>query len=80
MRKHKATLLLMDEGSINLETWLQHIADKISDQNLNIIRQAGALAQLTGSERAAPNGQACFQQGLVMAEILSELNLDNEIY
>ncbi len=78
MRKHKATLLLMDEGSINLETWLYHIASKISDHDITMIRQAGALAQLTGSERAAPNGQACFQQGLVMAEILSELNVDDE--
>ncbi len=78
MRKTKATLLLADEGSINLEAWLQHVVSKHDLKENDLIRQACTLAQVTGSEHAIPTGQSCLQQGLNMAEILAELNLDQE--
>lgn len=66
------------EGSINLESWLQHIIQKYQIENIALLRQAGSLARVAGEERAAPNGESCLHQGLTMAEILAELNPDVE--
>jgi GTP pyrophosphokinase len=78
MRKTKATLLLNTEGYVNLETWLQHLQQQFAVGDASLLRQAYSLVQLIGTENAAPNGQSCLQQGLVMAEILAELNVDAE--
>lgn len=78
MRKSKATLMVKEHGSINIETWLQHFKSKLTNQNLNRIRQTTVFSQLTGENHATPNGLSCFQQGLVMAEILADLNVDTE--
>lgn len=66
------------DSAINLETWLQHIAARYSIKNVPLLRQASVLAQVAGSEHATPNGESCLHQGLAMAEILAELNLDDE--
>lgn len=78
MRKTKATILLNTEGYVNLETWLQHLQQQFAVADATLLRQAYSLVQLIGTENAAPNGQSCLQQGLVMAEILAELNVDAE--
>lgn len=64
------------DGSINLETWLQEIEKNYAVKNMAVLRQAAALARIAGSEHATPNGESCLHQGLTMAEILAELNLD----
>lgn len=78
MRKNHATIQLDTQGSINIENWLNHFLQKHHYHDLTILRQACILAQLTGRERATPNGQSCLHQGLTMAEILAELELDQE--
>lgn len=78
MVKITLTPITSSDGDINLENWLQHISQRYHLKNLSLLRQAGVLAQLAGAERAAPNGESCFHQGLSMAEILAELNLDEE--
>lgn len=66
------------EGSINLESWLQHISQKYSLENITLLRQAVSLTRVAGEEHATPNGESCLHQGLTMAEILAELNPDAE--
>ena len=36
------------------------------------------MAHITGTDHTAPNGQSCWEQGLEIADVLSELNLDQE--
>lgn len=66
------------EGSINVESWLQQISEKYSLKNIEFLRQAAPLVRVVGTEHAAPNGESCLQQGLTMAEILAELNVDTD--
>jgi len=76
MRNTK-TAQLLAEGPIDVNTWLHHIAGEQA-LNMPLIRQAAILAQLAGEEQATPNGESCLHQGLVMAEILFELHMDEE--
>ena len=64
------------DGSINLEAWLQHTTARRVKQDMPLIRHACVLSQLTGEERPSLTGGSCFQQGLTMAEILLDLDLD----
>lgn len=74
------TISALDDNKIplDLESWVSDLSEKYQVKNLPIIRQAARLALLTGSERATPNGESCLHQGLTMAEILAELNLNTE--
>lgn len=69
----------LHDGNVDIEKWLIHIANKRSAKDVRILHQAIQLVQATSGERAAfiPT-MTCLQQGLIMAEILFELNLDNE--
>lgn len=66
------------DGAINFESWLQNLQNKYTIENLNLLRQAGALALVAGAEHATPNGESCLHQGLLMAEMLAELHMDSE--
>lgn len=68
----------LQDGATNLESWLQSLDEKYQLKNTVLLHQAASLAQLAGAARATPNGESCLHQGLTMAEILAELNLDEE--
>jgi len=57
-------------GAINIESWLQQIADLISANDIDLVRQACLLAQSVNEKY--------FYQGLFMADILVDLRLDGE--
>lgn len=78
MVKVKESPHLAPDGTINLEAWLQHVANQRHKRDLYLIRHACVLSQLTGEEQPTLTGVSCLQQGLTMAEILLDLNLDNE--
>lgn len=78
MVKIKESSYLTNEGNINLESWLQHIAATHTTHDLALIRHACVLSQLTGEDKPTLTGISCLQQGLTMAEILLDLHLDNE--
>ncbi len=69
---------VLANGSINYEIWLSHIAEKLDTNNINLLRNACILAQLAGEEEPNFCGESCLHQGLVMAEVLADLNLDQE--
>lgn len=77
MRK-QSKLVYTDDGTIHIESWLQNVTQARAQSNLNLLREAIVLAQYTGEAHATPNGESCLHQGLAMAEILIELNLDDE--
>ena len=82
MQKTKPVLLLHPDANAateaHLQSWLQNTIHKYDLKEHSLVHQATTLAQLTGSDTATPTGQSCLQQGLHIAEILSELNVDPE--
>ena len=73
MKKNKRTLELCADGSINVEAWLNHLAQDYPITNGSLIRQATALAQLTCHDDPSP-----LLRGLHVADILCELHVDQE--
>ncbi len=67
---------LEEDGSVNLEAWLHHLSSKLPEKNLQIIRSACVLSQLAGSDQPTETGESCLQQGLAIADILADLDLD----
>lgn len=65
-------------SNINLADWLDHLVILRKGLDSNPIRQAASLAQVTGISQATPHGESSFLHGLVMAENLAELGLDDE--
>lgn len=78
MVKVKENTPLLPDGSIDVEQWLQHIANKGYFEDLELIRNACTLGQLAGQEQATETGESCLQQGLATADILADLEVDQE--
>lgn len=76
--RRQTKLVFTDTGAINIEGWLQNMALERAQGNHELLREACVLAQFASEEHAAANAEPCLQQGLAMAEILAELNLDDE--
>lgn len=78
MVRVKDTTPLQSDGSIDLALWLHELSSKGYLENLELIRNACTLSQLTGQEYATETGQTCLQQGLSMADLLADLEVDQE--
>lgn len=78
MVKAKESSYLLADGTIDIESWLEHLTKKYTAQQVQIIRNACLLSQLAGEERMIFTGQSCYQQGLLMADTLVDLGLDHE--
>lgn len=66
------------DGSIDLEQWLHQLGSKGYFQDLELIRTACTLSQLAGLDHATETGESCLQQGLATADILADLEVDQE--
>ncbi len=77
MRK-QSKLIYTDRGDLNIEGWLQNLALDREVNNITLLREACMLAKFAGEEHFTANGESCLHQGLAMAEILADLNLDDE--
>lgn len=78
MVRVKDTTPLTSDGSIDVEMWLHHLGSKGYLDNLELIRNACTLSQLAGQDHATETGQTCLQQGLSMADLLADLEVDQE--
>lgn len=78
MVRVKDTTPLASDGSIDLAMWLHQLSSKGYLENLELIRNACTLSQLTGQDHATETGQTCLQQGLSMADLLADLEVDQE--
>jgi GTP pyrophosphokinase len=72
--KHKFTYL--EEGDIDLESWLIKIKHGYHLNNTDVIEKAAKLAKQTSKGLTTFYGQPCIEQGLEMAEIILGLKLD----
>lgn len=68
----------LEDGEINLAAWMERFVSLRKGRDSDAVRQAASLAQVTGLTQATPHGESCFHQGLVMADLLAELELDDE--
>lgn len=76
MRK-QSKLVYTDSDSINIQNWTHQLSLERQQSDLHLLREACMLAQLSGDQHLTPNGESCLHQGLAMAEILADLNLDD---
>jgi GTP pyrophosphokinase len=68
----------MEDGNIDVEKWLRQLGSKGYFQDLDLIRNACTLSQLACIDHATETGFSCLQQGLAMADILADLEVDQE--
>ena len=78
MVKVKEDTPLLSDGSIDVEQWLHQVGSKGYFQDLDMIRNACTLSQLAGQDHATETGESCLQQGLAMADVLADLEVDQE--
>lgn len=78
MVKVKESTLWSQEGNIDLEKWLHQLSNKGYLAQIDRIRSACHLSQLAGADQVTETGMPCFQQGLLMADLLADLEVDHE--
>jgi GTP pyrophosphokinase len=78
MVKVKEETHLLADGTIDLHAWLHHLLQEHHYPDTQLIRSACLLSQLAGQEQATESGESCLQQGLAIAEILVDLNVDQD--
>ena len=78
MVKVKEGTHLLPDGSIDGEQWLQQLGSKGYFQDLEVIRSAYTLGHLAGQDHPTETGESCLQQGLAMADVLADLEVDKE--
>lgn len=76
--RRPSRLIYTDSNAINIETWLYHIGLERQNSHQELLREACLLAKYAGEDSITPNGESCLHQGLAMAEILADLNLDDD--
>lgn len=78
MVKVKEDAHFLADGLIDPHIWLEHLAEKHLYPNLDKIKHACTLVELTDEEHTTPTGESCLQSGLAIAEILLDLEVDPE--
>ncbi|WP_133140009.1 GTP diphosphokinase [Legionella genomosp. 1] len=78
MVKVKEDTPWLSDNGIDLEQWLHQLGSKGYFQDLDLIRNACTLSQLAGFDHATETGISCLQQGLQMADLLADLEVDQE--
>ena len=78
MVKVKEGVALLADGSIDVMQWLHQVSSKGYFQDMEKIRNACALSQVAGQDHATETGESCLQQGLAMADVLADLEVDQD--
>lgn len=78
MVKVKEGTHLLPDGTIDGEQWLQQLGNKGYFQDLDTIRSAYMLGHLAGLDHPTETGESCLQQGLAMADVLADLEVDQD--
>ena len=67
----------IDDDELNIADWLQYLSEEKHVKSMGLVKQAVVLAQLVGEHSLTPSGTSCLHQGLIMSEILADLNVDS---
>lgn len=76
MVKVRDTHPVLSDGSVDIHRWLERVEHNRHQHQLIFIRQACELAERYGHDVQTPFQVTCFHHGLMMAEIVDELGLD----
>ncbi|HLB58206.1 MAG TPA: HD domain-containing protein, partial [Gammaproteobacteria bacterium] len=66
-----------DDGSIDVDRWLQHAQKMYPLETIELLQKTILLAKETSKGLTTFYGQACLEQSLEMAEIILNLKLDS---
>ncbi|MFD2229207.1 GTP diphosphokinase [Alkalimarinus sediminis] len=74
---------ISEEGHVDIERWIQHLSEQTKLDDIEVVRQACELSleieqEAVREDRLWAKGHSSFQTGLEMAQILAELNLDQQ--
>ncbi|OGV26062.1 MAG: GTP diphosphokinase [Legionellales bacterium RIFCSPHIGHO2_12_FULL_37_14] len=78
MVKAKEDNAWLVKDNVQVEQWMEHLAKKGYKQHVSIIKDACLLSQLTGEKQPTDTKLSCLQMGLIMADILLDLQVDVE--
>jgi GTP pyrophosphokinase len=78
MVKVKEDQHFLSDGTLDVNAWLDHLHLHQQFNNTDLVRRACVLSELAGSEQATESGESCLLQGLHMAEILADLEVDSD--
>lgn len=78
MVKVNNAIPLHSDGSIDVGRWVDKIAERGYFQDVALLRSACDLGSLAGQDHAIETGESCFHHGLAMANVLVELEVDQE--
>lgn len=68
----------LEKGEIDIDQWVSYLCGKGYYEDEQQIRNACLLSQLAGHDQATETGVSCLQQGLAIADVLSDLEVDLE--
>jgi GTP pyrophosphokinase len=68
----------LSETNLNVAAWLESFLAQHNYKNPLLLKQAVSLAQIAGTDHPTPTGESCLVQGLKIAEILSQIHVDEE--
>lgn len=66
-----------DDGSLDVDAWLNHLSNKPHLTQIALLRNACVLSELTHTKLEDETSESCLHQGLGMAEILADFDLDS---
>lgn len=78
MVKVKEGMPLLPDGTIDVALWLQQLSSKGYFQDMEKVKNACMLSQLAGQDHPTETGESCLQQGLAMADVLADLEVDQD--
>ena len=78
MVKVNDAIPMHSDGSIDVGRWVDKIAERGYFEDVTLLRSACDLGQLAGQDHAIETGESCFQHGLAMANVLVDLEVDQE--
>ena len=67
---------LLEDGSIDIDSWLERLSDNRSPEEMALLKKACQCGIEAGLGLVTSFGESCFYQGMMMAEILQDLGLD----
>lgn len=78
MVKVKEGMPLLPDGTIDVALWLQQLSSRGYFQDMEKIKNACMLSQIAGQDHPTETGESCLQQGLAMADVLADLEVDQD--
>ncbi|MCC5793050.1 MAG: GTP diphosphokinase [Legionellaceae bacterium] len=78
MVKVKDSGAWLQDGNIDVDKWLLQLNARAYLPDVSLVHNACTLSELAGREQATDIGISCLQLGLQMADILADLEVDQE--